>query len=193
MAWPYRLTENSKVFLSVDPFSCTRSKVPPKGRTEIRSSMVMEPTDTLTMFRHTGQQKGEDADLLQIGVCQRSAPPPPVILQPLTVSAAFINRCADAPSVQDGGADVVPLDAVCRSDVVVDLNHVDRKASVTGWLYLAQRSEETAAEHQKCSVSRCFTALDFKSRGLPVKMHQDHTWLTLSGLSVLRSDHDKCF
>lgn len=43
--WPYRLTECSKAFLSVEPFSCTRSKVPPKGKTEIRSSMVIEPTD----------------------------------------------------------------------------------------------------------------------------------------------------
>lgn len=43
--WPYRFTECSKAFLSVEPLSCTRSKVPPKGRTEIRSSIVMEPTE----------------------------------------------------------------------------------------------------------------------------------------------------
>ena len=49
--WPYRFTECSKAFLSVEPFSCTRSKVPPKGKTEIRSSMVMEPADdTSTRF-----------------------------------------------------------------------------------------------------------------------------------------------
>lgn len=49
--WPYRFTECSKTFLSVEPFSCTRSKVPPKGKTEIRSSMVMEPAeDTPTRF-----------------------------------------------------------------------------------------------------------------------------------------------
>lgn len=156
MAWPYRLTENSKAFLSVDPFSCTRSKVPPNGKTEIRSSMVMEPTDirTPTLFRRdtncpSGQQKGKDAGSDQ-PLCLPTFCPPQIILQQLaslTVSATFINRCADAPSVQDGGADVVPLGIVCRSDVVVDLNHEDRKPSVTGWLYLARCTVETSTEH----------------------------------------------
>lgn len=45
MPWPCRLTACSNAFLSVDPLSCTRSKVPPKGRTEIRSSMVMVPKE----------------------------------------------------------------------------------------------------------------------------------------------------
>lgn len=57
--WPYRFTECSKAFLSVEPFSCTRSKVPPKGKTEIRSSMVMEPTvDAQHRFKeHTQSQR----------------------------------------------------------------------------------------------------------------------------------------
>ena len=50
---PYRFTECSNIFLSVEPLSCTRSKVPPKGKTEIRSSMVMEPAgDTVFLQLH---------------------------------------------------------------------------------------------------------------------------------------------
>lgn len=61
---PYRFTECSKARSSVEPFSCTRSKVPPKGNTEIRSSVVIEPADrkpideVLLTERRTVIQKG---------------------------------------------------------------------------------------------------------------------------------------
>lgn len=41
----------------------------------------------------------------------------------LTVPTALIDRGADPASVQDGGTDVVPLDIVRVSDVIVDLKY----------------------------------------------------------------------
>lgn len=40
---PYRCTLCSKAFFRVEPFSWTRSKVPPKGNTAVRLSKVMVP------------------------------------------------------------------------------------------------------------------------------------------------------
>ena len=39
----------------------------------------------------------------------------------------FVHRRADAPSVEDAGADVVPLYSVCGPDVVVDLKNGNHK------------------------------------------------------------------
>lgn len=41
----------------------------------------------------------------------------------LTVPTALVDRRADPASVKDGGADVVPLDIVGVSDVIVDLKY----------------------------------------------------------------------
>ncbi len=147
--WPYRLTECSKAFLSVEPFSCARSKVPPKGKTEIRSSMVIEPTDetstrfskALTKHKLTGNTwvVFESSFLWREGHCWREKTHSSVCFLALdvkscyglfkwrTVSALLIDRRANASSIIHGGTNVVPLDVVRESDVVVDLKKENKK------------------------------------------------------------------
>lgn len=106
--------------------------------------MVIEPTGTRqqTNSSETNKQVNEK-DALQEDGCSSSGlnrwVEPPEPSEPsgsgpkLTVSAALVDGRADAASVEDGGADVVPLVLAGEPNVIVDLNRRDKKDVTLQW------------------------------------------------------------